>query len=145
MRLSPTHRTRTVLTCVVAAAGLAFGVAGSEAQEGCRTSPDAIIVNLDDTRTPAAVDDVRRAVAAGQPWLLHIDRPHEDVHRRTSLRGLPTRPGYDRDEYPPAVSAEGGAGAVVRLIPSGDNRSAGGKMGHVLGPYCDGQAFVFQP
>lgn len=35
----------------------------------------------------------------------------------------------DRDEYPPAVISEGGKGASVRIISSGDNRSAGGQLG----------------
>jgi len=30
------------------------------------------------------------------------------------LRGIPTKKGFDRDEYPPAMSDEGGKGADVR-------------------------------
>lgn len=139
-------RTRSVVLAALVAVALPPFVPVATAQEApCRTLAGAVVVNLDDSRSPAAVAHVRRAVAARQPWLLHIDRAHEDLHRRTSLRGIPTRPGHDRDEYPPAVSAEGGAGADVELIPAGDNRSAGGKMGAALRPYCDGQAFTFEP
>lgn len=48
------------------------------------------------------------------------------------------------DEYPPAVSREGGAGADVRLVRSSENRSAGAAMGGRLRPFCDGQAFVMR-
>jgi hypothetical protein len=39
---------------------------------------------------------------------------------------MPTKPGYDRDEYPPAMS---GAGSVMR---------------HQLVPYCNEQRFIFE-
>jgi hypothetical protein len=40
--------------------------------------------------------------------------------------------GTDRDEYPPAVTAEGGAGASIRNIPPGDNRGAGASLGNQI-------------
>jgi hypothetical protein len=55
-----------------------------------------------------------------------------------------TAPGKDRDEYPPALSVEGGAGADVKLITSGDNRSAGSTMKAQLAPFCEGQAFIIE-
>ena len=36
------------------------------------------------------------------------------------LRGIPTRRGFDRDEYPPALSDEGGRGAHVRYVKSSE-------------------------
>ncbi len=53
--------------------------------------------------------------------------------------GIPTIPGMDRDEYPPAVFAEGGAGASVRHIPLSDNRSAGGQMSAQLAGVPEGR------
>ena len=47
---------------------------------------------------------------------MHIDRENEELHRSQSLAGFPTKPGYDRDEYPPAMSREGGTGASVRYV-----------------------------
>jgi hypothetical protein len=44
------------------------------------------------------------------------------------LKGIPTKPGYDRDEYPPAMSDEGATGANVRYVLSAENRSAGSVM-----------------
>ena len=41
-----------------------------------------------------------------------------------SMIRFPPRSGYDRDEYPPAMSEEGGYGASVRYIDPADNRGA---------------------
>jgi hypothetical protein len=104
-----------------------------------------VYVNLSDADSPAAIAHVRAAIAGGQPRILHWDPADAAAHRRASLRGVKTAPGQDRDEYPPAASAEGGAGADVRLIPSSDNRSAGARMGAVMRPFCAGQAFIVEP
>ena len=69
-------------------------------------------------------DHIADAQAAGEAALLHIDRSSEDLHRSQSLSGFPTKPGYDRDEYPPAMSREGGTGADIR--------------------YCEDQPFRFR-
>lgn len=104
-----------------------------------------VFVNLSDDVTPASVGHIREAWGRGQPKLLHWAPDLADAHRRASLKGVPTAPGMDRDEYPPAAAREGGVGADVRLIPSGDNRSAGQRLGAVMRPYCDGQSFTFLP
>lgn len=83
------------------------------------------------------ISDVR----SRYPAVLHIDRAGADENRRRATRGIPTKRNYDRDEYPPAVSEEGGAGADVRYVRSAENRSAGAFLGGRLRPYCDGQPF----
>ena len=55
-----------------------------------------------------------------------------------TLKGVDTIPGLDRDEYPPAMSLEGGNGASVRHINPSDNRGAGSKASHQLKTYPDG-------
>jgi hypothetical protein len=37
------------------------------------------------------------------------------ANRRESLRGIPTKKGYDRDEYPPAMTDEGQEGCECAL------------------------------
>jgi hypothetical protein len=74
--------------------------------------------------------------------VLHIDRAGAEANREESLRGVPTRPGFDRDEYPPTVAREGGGGADIRYVRSSENRSAGAYMGGRLRGWCDGQRFV---
>lgn len=124
-------------------------IARGQVPDACVTvkgpGDSGVFVNLSDDVTPESVQHIREAWERGQPKLLHWDPSLADAHRRASLKGVSTAPGKDRDEYPPAAAREGGAGADVRLIGSSDNRSAGQRLGAVMRPYCDGQAFTFLP
>jgi len=95
-------------------------------------------VYIDPTQHPAAAGHAADAQAAGQPDVLTVQRPGKDDRRAEATAGTPTQPGLDRDEYPPAVTAEGGQGASVRLIPSSDNRGAGGSLGQQIKDVPDG-------
>jgi len=105
-----------------------------------RGPPDAVKdVNVSRRRSPEAARHIEEAQAAGHPDTVTIDRRGARPRRRGSLEGLPAAPpGFDRDEYPPACCAEGGAGACVRPIPRGDNRSAGGQLGQQIKDVPDG-------
>ncbi|MBP1853433.1 NucA/NucB deoxyribonuclease domain-containing protein [Rhizobium halophytocola] len=94
----------------------------------CQTCPCARSVVISRTASPQAAQHIADAQASGYPSVLTLDRPGTTARRAASLRGIPTKPGMDRDEYPPATFAEGGAGASVRHIPRSDNRSAGGQI-----------------
>ena len=70
------------------------------------------------------------------------------------LEGFPTRDGFDRDEYPPAVGRGQGKGlergrhprgwkADVRYVPSSENRSHGSVLGIKLRRFCDGTRFRY--
>ncbi|MGK6341273.1 hypothetical protein ACMGDK_03485 [Chryseobacterium sp. DT-3] len=61
-----------------------------------------------------------------------------DANRAASLDGIPTKPGFDRDEWPMAMFTEGGNGASVRYINPSDNRGAGSAIGNGLRKYPDG-------
>jgi hypothetical protein len=111
------------------------------ARRTCRRVQRVVVVRISARRYPYTADHIVDAIAAGEPRILHLDRAGADANREESLDGIPTRDGYDRDEMPPAVSREGGAGADVRYVPSADNRGAGAAMGEQLEPYCDRQAF----
>ena len=107
----------------------------------CHLRARTVLVTLD---YPEVWDHAHDAVKQGQPRVLHIDRDNAVQHRRASLRGIPTRKGLDRDEYPPAVAKEGGRGADVRYVESGENRAAGASMGNQLERWCDGQRFAYR-
>jgi Deoxyribonuclease NucA/NucB len=107
----------------------------------CQSQHNSVHVALSASRYPETTDHLSDAIAAGRPSLLHIDRADEDAHRAASLADYPPRSGFDRDEYSPAMSAEGGAGADVRYIDSSDNRGAGATMGNALEGWCEGQPF----
>jgi Deoxyribonuclease NucA/NucB len=107
----------------------------------CRRVRRVVVVRIAARRYPHTADHILDAIAAGKPRLLRLDRAGADANREEALQGIPTRDGYDRDEYPPAVSREGGRGADVRYVPSADNRGAGAILGERLERYCDGQRF----
>ncbi|MBK1654282.1 NucA/NucB deoxyribonuclease domain-containing protein [Allochromatium vinosum] len=69
------------------------------------------------------------AVTSGKPDTLTINRTGAAANRRDSLRGVQTKSGHDRDEFPPAMFQEGGKGASVRHINFSDNRGAGACIG----------------
>ncbi len=101
---------------------------------------------------------VIRAIRKGWPRVMVINRPGADARRDRLLQGFPTRPGRDRDEYPPAVGrgrANGKSRGLVRgknprgwkadvaYVESGENRSHGSVLGNKLRPYCDGTRFRY--
>jgi Deoxyribonuclease NucA/NucB len=127
--------------------GLALGVAWflggalapEEAAETCRTQDQPVRVDQDGE----VYQHAQEAIAEGWPRLLTVDRDHAVIRRQEALAGIPTKPGVDRDEYPPAMSAEGGGSAHVAYVDRSENRAQGASMGWQLGPYCDGQAFLY--
>lgn len=78
------------------------------------------------SRAPESARHIDDAQALGFPSVLTYDPAGKTARRAASLKGIPTRPGYDRDEYPPAAFAENGGVADVRYVPSLDNQTAGG-------------------
>ena len=99
-----------------------------------------------------------RAIAKDWPRVLVLNRKGTDGRRDRLLEGIPTRPGYDRDEYPPAVGrgrANGRSRALVRgtdprgwkadvmYVPSRENRSHGSSLGSLLRPFCNGTKFRY--
>lgn len=107
----------------------------------CRLRKRVVVVRLDSSGYPATAAHIREAIAAGEKRVLHLDRRVAEANREASLAGIPTREGYDRDEWPMAATREGGEGAHVAYVPSADNRGAGAVIGQQLRPYCNGQAF----
>ena len=137
---------RIAISFAVAAAAVAApvplaGESHTASVASCKRQQSSIYVTLDESRYPQTTDHWQDAVRAGRPSLLHIDRPEEDANRRAALAAHPPRSGYDRDEYPPAVSDEGGRGASVRYISPSDNRGAGATMGNQIEGWCNGQPF----
>lgn len=124
---------------------IAIATTGHAQAPSCVTVSPGVYVDLNNLTNAQTIAHERAAVANGEARILHIDRPDADAHRAESLRGIPARSGFDRDEYPPAMSREGGTGADVQYISPADNRSAGSRMRAQLAPYCEGQAFILEP
>jgi hypothetical protein len=83
-----------------------------------------------------------------------LNRRGADARRERLLRGIPTRDGFDRDEYPPAVGRGKGRGlergrhprgwkADVRYVDSHENESHGSVLGIKLRRFCDGTRFRY--
>ncbi|WP_068505701.1 NucA/NucB deoxyribonuclease domain-containing protein [Paenibacillus kribbensis] len=94
-------------------------------------------------RYPETAQHIKEAIAAGESSVCTIDRAGADHNRDLSLKGVPTKKGKDRDEWPMAMCAEGGEGADIKYISPKDNRGAGSWVGHKLDDYADGTKVEF--
>lgn len=83
---------------------------------------------IDSRRYPQTAQHILAAQNMGLPKMLTVDRAGAQARRAQSLAQTRLHPIYDRDEYPPAVFREGGAGADVAYIHPRDNRGAGSTM-----------------
>ena len=98
-----------------------------------------------------------RAVRAGWPRILVVNRTGTGARRDRLLdeSSLPTRAGFDRDEYPPAVGRGRGTRALKRginpigwrahvaYVRSSENRSHGSSLGGQLRRFCNGTRFRY--
>jgi YD repeat-containing protein len=75
--------------------------------------------------------------------LLTVDRGGAAARRRAALAGTPSKPGFDRDEYPPALTRQGGSGATTSYVSPSENRSAGAYLRDQLRDVEDGERFLF--
>jgi hypothetical protein len=98
----------------------------------CEDCPCHRTVVISQSNYPESAQHVRDAQMAGHPSTLTIDRVGAGARRAANLRGYPREPGKQRDEYPPAMFAEGGPGASIRNIDASDNMAAGASMGNQL-------------
>lgn len=102
-----------------------------------------VILEFPADRFPQTAAHIASAILAGESAVCTIDRDGADERREQSLAGIPTKEGYDRDEWPMAVCAEGGAGASVAYIDPSENRGAGSWVGNALEKYPDGTRVKF--
>jgi len=95
-------------------------------------------------RYPKTGAHIKEAIAAGKSAVCTIDRSGADENRKESLKGVPTRKGYDRDEWPMAMCREGGTGADIKYVTPADNRGAGSWISNQLDNYPDGTRVLFE-
>lgn len=96
------------------------------------------VIYIPSDRYPETAEHVMEAEAKGKSSICTIDRKDVTEHRKQSLAGVATKPGYDRDEYPLAMCKEGGQGADIQLVHSSDNRGEGSWVSHQLRGLPDG-------
>jgi hypothetical protein len=110
-------------------------------------------ITFSSTKYPKIRQHFLKALRKGWPRILVVNRPGADARRARLLEDVPTRDGYDRDEYPPAVDRGRGFHirginprgwmADVAYVPSSDNRSHGSTMGIKLRRFCNGTKFRY--
>ena len=122
---------------------------------GAASSPAGVQpISFSRTKYPNIRRHFRAALRRGWPRTLVLNRRGADARRERLLRDIPTRDGFDRDEYPPAVGRGKGKGlergrhprgwkADVRYVPSSENRSHGSVLGIKLRRFCDGTRFRY--
>ncbi|MEC0234090.1 NucA/NucB deoxyribonuclease domain-containing protein [Paenibacillus kribbensis] len=108
-----------------------------------QVSEDKVKLEFPSDRYPETAQHIKEAIAAGKSSVCTIDRDGAEQNRDESLKGVPTRKGKDRDEWPMAMCAEGGEGADIKYISPKDNRGAGSWVGHKLDDYEDGTKVEF--
>lgn len=102
-----------------------------------------VVIHFPDDKYPETAAHVQEAINNGESAVCTIDRDGADENREESLDGIPTKKGYDRDEWPMAMCAEGGTGADIEYITPSDNRGAGSWVGNQLEGYADGTRVFF--
>jgi hypothetical protein len=71
---------------------------------GCSKPAGVQPISFSKTKYPNIRAHFRAALRRGWPRTLVLNRPGADARRERLLRDVPTRAGYDRDEYPPALA-----------------------------------------
>lgn len=135
------------------APGPSSGSGSSTQPVGCTRPSGVQPVLFSAARYPNIRRHFRAALRNGWPRILTINRPGAAGRRDRLLQGVPTRPGFDRDEYPPAVARGKGIGvrgtdpvgwmASVQYVPSSENRSHGSKLGAAVRRLCNGVRFQY--
>jgi len=102
-----------------------------------------VVIDFPEEKYPETAKHILNAIAKGESPICTIDRDSAGENREQSLSGIPTKSGFDRDEWPMAMCAEGGAGADIAYITPKDNRGAGSWVGNELENYPDGTRVLF--
>ena len=111
-------------------------------------------ITFSKTKYPHIRRHFLHAIRRGWPRVLVLNRPGADARRERLLSSYPTDPGYDRDEYPPAVGRGRGHGLTggssprgwrgdVEYVPTSENHSHGSSLGSKLRRFCNGTRFRY--
>jgi len=126
------------------ALGIVLGAAGPFAKFAKKRACNlAKVVCYSRLRFPETAPAYKAADGHRPARLLTVDRGGATSRRKAALAGTPTKPGFDRDEYPFAITRQGGAGATITYVTSSENRSAGAYLRNELKDIEDGERFLF--
>lgn len=100
--------------------------------------PSYYVVIVEKDKYPQTAEHIVTAIKKGMPEFVTLGREDAAERRKESLKGMKTRPEYDRDEWPMACFREGGAGADIWYIAREDNRGSGSAIGQQMRGIPDG-------
>lgn len=100
-------------------------------------------MSIPKNRYPQSAQHIEEAIANGVQPSGVINRPEASNQRRQNLRGVKTKKGLDRDEFPPAVVTPTGDVSVKHINPS-DNRGAGSYMKNKMKHLPNGTKVCFR-
>ncbi|TYP77706.1 NucA/NucB deoxyribonuclease domain-containing protein [Paenibacillus methanolicus] len=116
---------------------------GTRQPSGRETVQAEVTLTFPADQYPETAAHMKEAIAGGKSAICTIDRDGADANRQEALKDVPVKEGFDRDEWPMAMCAEGGAGADVEYVKQGDNRGAGAWISNQLEAYEDGTQVRF--
>ena len=140
---------RSILSLVLVVV-MALGVYFSDIDISSKTDHVESITEADYSlvfpaeRYPETATHIQDAIKSGHSAICTIDRPGAEDNRSESLKGVPTKKGFDRDEWPMAMCTEGGNDADIEYITPSDNRGAGSWVGNQLEDYPNGSRVEFK-
>ncbi|CJG45923.1 NucA/NucB deoxyribonuclease domain-containing protein [Priestia megaterium] len=102
------------------------------------------VITFPADRYPETAAHIQHAIDKGKSAVCTIDRDGAEENRRESLKGIPTKSGYDRDEFPMAFCEEGGSGADIEYVKPSDNRGAGSWISHQVDEFPDGTKVLIE-
>jgi hypothetical protein len=109
----------------------------------CTKTTKVLVIPLTKAKHSGVINHANAAIRLRHyPRIMVLNRVGAAARRTALLKHIPTKPGFDRDEYPPA-SARKVVKADVAYVNSSQNRSAGAVMGNFLRKYCNGVRFVY--
>lgn len=107
------------------------------------TSYDKVIYFPAD-RYPKTAAHIEHAINKGRSSICTIDRDGAEENRSQSLKGVPTKKDYARDEFPMAFCKEGGTGADIQYVKPSDKRGAGSWVSRQVDKFPDGTKILIQ-
>lgn len=116
---------------------------GSAAEAGNSTELADVTLEFPSDRFPETAAHIQNAIKSGKSSVCTIDRVGAEDNREQSLKGIEIKKGFERDEWPMAMCAEGGKGADIAYVTPSDNRGAGSWVGNQLEDLKDGTKVLF--
>ncbi|MEK5181153.1 NucA/NucB deoxyribonuclease domain-containing protein [Paenibacillus odorifer] len=132
-----------IIVALLALASYWFEQNGEPTDPSSPSNSSVVQLTFPSDRYPETAKHIQDAIAKGESATCTINREQAEENRKESLKGIPTKKGYDRDEWPMAMCEEGGIGADIEYITPSDNRGAGSWVGNQLEDYADGTRVEF--